>query len=348
MEGAFSDFEVVKGRGMKSILRLAVLALAGTATLAFAGNALATQKLSVKQTTTSLTIKVSQAQSDPQPLRISIYVPTGYSINGSAAPGTKIGSTTGTVFSRDANIPLPLSGDVVVVPPTTNAPGCDPVPHVAVWNLALAVAGQSINLPVHVDQLAGAEAALGAYKLVVCLSPDDVPAGTPGRSPNGARLLDATFTVDNVFTVPAGQSIWKTITTPWAGGVPNAAGTVETRAIVANGTVTLAKKVNAAKRLVRFTGKVTQGGTAVAGARVALLVNGKSAGFTARTNASGSFSIVLKKTGKKTTSTFQARTTLAERDVTTTGCAAPTTAAPCVSATASPFTAVSGKIRIRL
>jgi hypothetical protein len=334
---------------MKTILRLAVLTLAGTAALALAGNALATQKLSVKQTTTSLTIKVSQAQTDAQPAKISIYVPTGYSVNSSAAPGTKIGSTSGTVFSRDANIPLPLSGDVVVAA-TSSAPTCDPVPHLAIWNLNLSVAGQAITLPVHVDQTAGAEAALGAYRLVVCLAPDDVPAGTPGRSPNGARLLDATFTVDNIFTVPAGQSVWKTITTPWAGGVPNAAGTVETRAIVANGTTTLARKVNAGKRLVRFTGKVTQGGTAVAGARVSLLVNGKSAGFTARTNASGSFSIVLKKTGKKTTSTFQARTTLAERDITATGCASPTPGVPrgCVSATASPFTAVSAKIRIRL
>jgi hypothetical protein len=335
---------------MKTILRLAVLALAGTTALALAGNALATQKLSVKQSTTSLTIKVSQAQTDPQPLRISIYVPTGYTINTSAAPGAKIGSTSGTVFSRDANIPLPLSGDVVVVPPDTNAPGCDPVPHIAVWNLALSVAGQSINLPVHVDQLSGAEAALGAYKLVVCLAPDDVPVGTPGRSPNGARLLDATFTVDNVFTVPAGQSIWKTITTPWAGGAPNAAGTVETRAFVADGTVTLAKKVNVAARLVKFSGKVTQAGAAVAGANVTLLVNGKSAGFSARSNASGNFSIVLKKKGKKTTSTFQARATVAERDITSIGCASPTPGIPggCVSATASPFTAVSAKIKIRL
>jgi hypothetical protein len=334
---------------MKTILRLAVLAFAGIATLAFAGNALATQKLSVKQSTTSLTIKLSQAQSDAQPAKISIYVPTGYSINASAAPGTKIGSTTGTVFSRDANIPLPLSGDVVVAA-ASDAPTCDPVPHLAVWNLALSVAGQNITLPVHVDQVAGAEAALGAYKLVVCLSPDDVPVGTPGRSPNGARLLDATFTVDSIFTVPAGQSIWKTITTPWAGGVPNAAGTVETRAFVANGTVTLAKKVNAGKRLVKFTGKVTQAGTAVSGARVSLLVNGKTAGFGARTNASGSYSLVLKKTGKKTTSTFQARTTVAERDITSTGCASPTPGIPggCVSATASEFTAVSAKIRIRL
>ncbi len=334
---------------MKTILRLAVLAFAGIATLAFAGNALATQKLSVNQSTTSLTIKVSQAQTDAQPAKISIYVPTGYSINASAAPGTKIGSTSGTVFSRDANIPLPLSGDVVVSA-TSDAPTCDPVPHLAVWNLALSVAGQNITLPVHVDQLAGPEAALGAYKLVVCLAPDDVPVGTPGRSPNGARLLDATFTVNSIFTVPAGQSIWKTITTPWAGGVPNAAGTVETRAFVANGTVTLTKKVNAGGRLVKFTGKVTQAGTAVSGAKVSLLVNGKTAGFSARTNASGSFSIVLKKTGKKTTSTFQARTTVAERDITSTGCTSPTPGVPggCVSATASAFTAVSAKIRIRL
>lgn len=337
---------------MKTILRLAVLAVAGTAVLAFAGNALATQKLSVKQSTTSLTIKVSQAQTDAQPARISIYVPTGYTINASATPGSKIGSTSGTVFSRDASIPLPLSGDVVAVPPTTNAPGCDPATHIAVWNLALSVAGQSINIPVHVDQLSGAEAALGSYKLVVCLAPDDVPVGTPGRSPNGARLLDATFTVDNVFTVPAGQSIWKAITTPYAAGIgaPNVAGTVETRAFVANGAVTLAKKVNAKARLVKFTGKVTQAGAAVSGARVVLLVNGKSAGFTARANASGNYSVVLKKTGKKTTSTFQARTTVAERDITATGCASPTPGVPggCVSATASPFTAVSGKIRIRL
>jgi hypothetical protein len=337
---------------MKTNLRLAVFALAGTAALAFAGNALATQKLSVKQSTTSLTIKVSQAQTDAQPARISIYVPTGYSINTSAAPGSKIGSTSGTVFSRDANIPLPLSGDVIVVPPTTNAPGCDTAAHIAVWNLALSVAGNTINLPVHVDQLSGPEAALGAYKLVVCLAPDDVPVGTPGRSPNGARLLDATFTVDNIFTVPAGQSVWKAITTPYAAsiGAPNVAGTVETRAFVADGAITLAKKVNAKQRLVRFSGTVTQAGAAVAGARVTLLVNGRTAGFTARTNASGTYSVVLKKTGKKTTSTFQARTTVAERDVTATGCASPTPGVPggCVSATASPFTAVSGKITIRL
>jgi hypothetical protein len=336
---------------MKTLFRLAVLALAGTSALALAGNALATQKLSVSQTATSLTIKVSQVQSDPQPAKIQIFVPTGYTINASQAPGTKIGTTTGTVFARDQNIPLPLTGDVVVVPPTTNAPGCDPVPHLAVWNLALSVAGQTINIPVHVDQTAGAEAGLGPYKLVVCLAPSDVPQGTPGRSPFGAQLLDATFTVQNVFTVPAGQTVWKTITTPYtpSTGVPNVAGTVETRSIVSAGVVALTAKVTSkSRRILRLSGRVTQAGAAVAGTQVSILVSGK-ARFRARTNAGGSFSLSLKKTGRRSASTFQARVNVAERDVTSTGCASPSLpGVACVSATSSPFTAVSKKIRVRL
>jgi hypothetical protein len=337
---------------MKTILKLAVLALASTAALALAGNALATQKLSVRQAATSLTIKVSQAQSDAQPAKISIYVPTGYTINASAAPGTKIGTTSGSVFARDQNIPLPLSGDVVVAPPSTNAPGCATGTHLAVWILDLQVAGQRIQLPVHVDATAGAEAALGSYKLVVCLAPSDVPQGTPGRSPNGAQLLEALFTVDNIFTVPAAQTVWKAITTPYnpSVGTPNPAGTVETRAFVANGTLTIASKITSkAKRIVKFTGRVSQAGAAVAGAQVNLLINGK-ARFKAKANASGGYSVILKKkTGKASTSSFQARVTVAERDITSSGCASPTLpGVACVSATASPFTAVSRIIRIRI
>ena len=336
---------------MKTILRLAVLACVGTAALAFAGNALATQKLSVRQTATAMTIRVSQAQTDMQPARIVIYVPSGYTINASAAPGSRIGTTTGTVFARDANIPLPLSGDVVVAPPNTNAPGCATGTHLAVWILDLQVAGQRIQLPIHVDATAGAEAALGAYKLVVCLAPDDVPPGTPGRAPNGARLLDATFTTNNVFTVPAGAAIWKTITTPYAPSIgrPNPAGTVETRAYVAPGAATITSRVTSrARRTVRFSGRVTQAGVAVAGAQVTLLVNGR-ARFRARTNATGNYSIVLRKTGRPTTTTFQARVTVAERDITSTGCASPSVPnVACVSATASPFTAVSRRLRVRI
>ena len=338
---------------MKRILKLAVFAGAATAALALAGNALAVQKLSVSQpSASSLTIKLSQAQTDQQPAKITIYVPTGYSINASAAPGTKIGTTTGSIFARDANIPLPLAGDVIVAPPNTNAPGCATGTHLAVWNLALSVAGQAINLPVHVDQTAGAEAAFGAYKLVVCLAPADTPQGSPGRSPQGAQLLEASFTTDNVFTSPAGTSVWKAITTPYAPGtgLPNVAGTVETRAIVSAGTVTMAKKITSLKRrTLRLSGNVAQAGAAVAGAQVSILLNGFSSKFNARTNAAGNYGINLRKTGRKTTTTFQARVTVAERDATSTGCASPSLPGiACVSATASGFTALSPKVKVKL
>ncbi len=337
---------------MKTLLKLAVLAGAGTAALALAGNALATQKLSVSTSGTSLTVKISQAQSDPQPAKVTVYVPTGYTINTSAAPNTKIGKASGSVFARDANIPLPLSGDVVVAPPDTNATGCATGTHLAVWILDLQVAGQVQQLPVHVDATSGAEAALGAYKLVICVPPADVPVGTPGRAPNGAQLLEATFTLDNVFNVPAGQNVWKAITTPWTPGlpVPNPAGTVETRAVASAGTVSISKKITSVKkRLLRISGKVTQSGAAVAGASVSLLLNGATSRFKARTNASGSYTINLRKTGKKSTTTFQARVTVGERDVTSTGCASPSLpGVSCVSATASGFTAVSARLKVRL
>jgi hypothetical protein len=337
---------------MKTLFRLAVLALAGTAALVLAGNALAVQKLSVSQTSTSLTIKVSQAQTDPQPAKIQIFVPTGYSISTSAAPGTTIGNTNGSVFARDANIPLPLSGDVIVAPLDTSAAPCFTGTHTAVWLLRLQVAGQTIQLPIAVDQTSGVNAAFGAYQLVTCLAPSDVPQGTPGRSPNGAQLLEATFTVNNVFTVPTGAQTWKALTTPYtpATGVPNVAGSVETRAIVGGGALTIGKKVTSkARRILRLSGKVTQSGAAVAGASVRLLLNGKLSRFQARSSATGSYSVVLRKTGRVSTTTFQARVTVGDRDVTSTACQGPTLPGfACVSATASGFTAVSNRLKVRL
>jgi hypothetical protein len=337
---------------MKTLLKLAVLGLVSTAALALAGNALATQKLSVTQLPTSLTIKVTQAQTDPQPARIQIFVPAGYTLNTSQAPGTNIGTGSGSVFARDANIPLPLSGDVVVAPPNTSAAPCFTGTHTAVWLLRLQVAGQAVTLPIAVDPTSGTNAAFGAFQLVTCLQPADVPLGTPGRSPNGAQLLEATFTLNNVFTVPADQSTWKALTTPYTPvtGVPNVAGTVETRSLVGTGTLSMTTRVtNKNKRILRISGRLTQGGAAVAGAQVRMLLNGKASRFTARSSAVGAYSIVLRKTGKKSVTTFQARTAVAERDITATGCSAPTLpVVPCVSATASAFTAVSRRVRIRL
>jgi hypothetical protein len=337
---------------MRSIKKLAVLAAGALTALVFAGNALATQKLEVTQSTSpaSVTIKVSQAQTDPQPARIVIYVPTGYQPTLGQAVNTVIGTTTGDVLARDlGNIPVPLSGDVIVDNPAnylTNP--CAPGTHAAVWLLRLSVLGQTIALPVYVDPTTGTEAALGVAKLQVCLGPSDVPQGTPGRSPNGAQLLDATFTVNGALIPPPGSARWLAFTTPYAAGTgaPNAAGTVETRSFVGPGSVSLSAKVTSKKKkLVTVSGVVSQSGLGVAG-RVSILINGRSA-TSATANSSGRYSKKnLKGKGKR--STFQAKVTVAARDITSTGCTNPTLAnVQCVSATAGGFSATSPKRTVR-
>jgi hypothetical protein len=338
---------------MKRTLRLAALLLVAFGALGFAGNAFATQRIAVTQTNTSLTIKVSQDQSDAQPAKITIYVPTGYQLNATQAPGTKIGTTTGQVFARDANLPLPLQGDVIVADPAQHTKdACSPGTHIAVWLLNLSVAGQTISLPVYVTATSGTEAGLGPAKMEVCLGPADVPQGTPGRSPNGAQLLEATFTVQNTITPPTGPARWISFWIPYSAGtgVPNAAGTVEARSIVGPGAVTLSAKIlNKKKKIVRLSGRVTQSGDAASGAKVQLMINSRSR-FSTKSNASGGFVFRLQNTNRRVTTTFfQAIATAAARDVTATGCANPTQAPiPCVSATAGGFTVRSKKVKVRV
>jgi hypothetical protein len=206
---------------------------------------------------------------------------------------------------------------------------------------------------VYNNTTSGAETGLGQAKMSVCLSPSDTPQGSPGRSPFGAQLKNATFTVNNVFTPPAGASRWESLWTPWGAGngIPNAAGTVEARAFVGPGAITLAGAVvSKAKRIVRLQGRVTAAGVGIVGSTVNLYLNGK-ARYKKKTNGSGGYSFLLqKKKGSRVTTTFfQAKVTVAERDVTATGCASPAVAPiPCVSATQGSFSATSRRIRIRI
>src|SRR5256714_2676272 len=263
-----------EGVTLQKALKLVTLAVAAVGALALAGNALATQQLAVSQTGTSTTIKVSQADTDPQPAKITIWIPAGYTLNTSAAPGAKIGTTTGTVVARDgAALHLPLTGDVVVDDPAKHLTDpCSPGAHAAVWILALSVAGQNVNLPVYVTSpTTGADATLGSTKLETCLGPVDVPQGTPGRSPNGAQLLDATFTVTNTLTPPAGSTRWISTFTPWGAGTgrPNPAGTGQALSFLGPGSLTLdAEDTNTKEKIVTFNALALQQGPTGAGGRV--------------------------------------------------------------------------------
>jgi hypothetical protein len=150
--------------------------------------------------------------------KLALFLPAGYGLDLSKPPGTKIG----TVFAWDLSA-LPTFGDVLAADPaayTTNT--CAPGPHQAVWILG---SDDSISFPatpVFVDQTVGTDTQFGAYKAQACL-----PSSSTGAM--RIRLLAIDL---KVFTNPAttGVYVWRLLITPYAGAVPNDAGTFEVRA----------------------------------------------------------------------------------------------------------------------
>jgi hypothetical protein len=339
---------------MKKTSRLALAAGAGALALAFTGSAFAaySPKLFVRTTTgaagagSGVTIDVRVGATDDPTAAVSIYVPNGYQLNSPAA-GTDIGDVDATASAADlAGAVLPLKGDLLVVAPATYATlqaQCGVAVVAATWDLHLTAAGQTLDVPVFVVATAGAEQAIGQYKLVICLPPPDVPAGTPGRATFGAKLLTAKFN-STAFTNPTatGEYRWRSLWTPYvpSAGVVNRAGTVEAQAVVffptqlalaAKKTVKHVKVKGKLKpvTIVSVTATLTQNGAGLAGTRVSILGNGKLL-KTIATNASGKVTITGTVTGKLV---FTAKATLADRDLGTAGCTQSFPPVPCIDAT---------------
>jgi hypothetical protein len=348
----------------RTLLTLAAAAVFGAST-ALAAN---TGSITVSHTpmvlagSQSTTIRVVVPQpTDPIALT-EIYVPSGYGVNVSQPANTPIGTIDATAFSRDAGLTLPLSGTVVTDDPanyTTPSTICARTPtSQAVWILTLSIATITLRVPLYVNPTTGAETALGAYKLSICLPPPDVAVGDPRRATQGAQLLEATFTVNGIFTTPTGGGLlkWDTIFTPYnpGQGTPNAAGAFEARAFVPLPIIlNLQASYKKATKTYTLSGRVSKGALPASGLTVAI-ARGPSAtklkqAASAKTGANGTFRLIGKLKPRKTTF-FQATASAGETDYTAQGCQAPaTTFAPagCVSATLSPWRAKSGLVRIK-
>jgi hypothetical protein len=343
---------------MKSTHRAALVAALAAATMVFAAGALAANTATVSVTTagTATTLHFTVPQTTDGIAAINIFVPNGYTANLSQAPNTTIGSTTATADAHDLGLTLPLLGPVTTDSPAAHtSDACSPGTHTAVWNLNLSVSGQTLVLPLYVDPTSGTATALGAYKMTICLPPWDTPMGSPGRSFEGAQLLDAKFTVNNVFTAPtSGLNVWHTLFTPYNPGVGtvNLAGTFEARSLVGAPSLTL----KATKKNGKYGvgGKLTEGGLPVASTSVVVL-RGNTATRVVKvgsvtTGATGAWASSGKLVGKKPVF-FKATATVGERDATATGCATPlpATIAPagCVSATLSGWTVSSPVVKLK-
>jgi hypothetical protein len=224
----------------------------------------------------------------------------------------------------------------------------------------LSAAGQTLPIPIYVNKSSGAAAAFGAFNLKICLPPWDVPVGTPGRSFEGAQLLDAKLTLNKLITAPtsAGVGVWEMLTTPYTPGkgTPNLAGTFESRALVPL-PISLGAKATYKKKTKTWTlsGKATEGGVPLAAGTTLTIYRGTSAktlkrAGTTTVKTGGAWSVSGRLSPKKTTY-FQVGATAGERDATSTGCQnpAPPTVAPagCVSATLSAWTARSSIVRVK-
>jgi hypothetical protein len=352
---------------MTRLIRAGIAAAAALAMLVAAGAASAapnTGSIAVSfspmalGSSSSATIHVSTAQSDDSIAAVNIY--TNATI-ASGTPGTQIGSVEATAFAHDAGLNLPLTGPVTADDPakhTTDA--CSPGANMAVWVMNLSAAGQTLPIPIYVNKSTGGATAFGAYNLKICLPPWDVPVGTPGRSFQGAQLIDAKLTLNKLVTAPtsAGLSVWEMFTTPYTPGkgTPNLAGTFESRAFVPL-PISLGVKATYKKKTHTWTlsGKATEGGVPLASGTSLTISRGtsatslKRAGST-KVKAGGAWSLSGRLTGKKT-AYFQISASLGERDYTSTGCqnAAPPTVAPagCVSATLSAWSAKSAVVHVK-
>lgn len=325
---------------MRTSLRLLVLACASVLSLAFANTAwaayapdliIASQRQALGAPTTVL-IGVAQTANDDPTAKIDIFVPAGYSEQLTASPGTVIGEVGADVILRGAgNAEVEVQGQVRADNPASHVSNqCAPGAHTAVWILEVTLAGTPIRVPIYVDDVTTVPGV--SARIQLCLAG---PIGTP----SGAQLLRAFFDVRSVFTNPTSRNAykWSALFTPYNPGspIPNAAGTVEARAVVPL-PVTITMTAKRKGRVVTIRGRVNVPAN-FAPAQVEIWAGPSSRRMRRITRArvrNGAFTI-RRRVGRRTRVQFyQARLTVSG-DVTPFGhCQTPPPRAPrgCVSA----------------
>ena len=311
---------------MKRLTRLAIIGGASALALALSAPALAafTPQLDVSVpnglgANGKVRVHTAVAPTDDTTARLVIYSPVRFTATGGTV-GTVIGTVDARVRAGDlggAIVPVPGEIDVrspsgtalvsgVQIPLAQLALQCTgTTTHTAYWVFKLTAAGNALELAAFFDLTAGAEQALGTSKITFCLPPDDIPAGTPGRSPLGIKLVDAVLTFNaGIFTNPAtaGLYMWASIWTPYNPlvGTANAAGTVT--AISVNPlpvTLTLSGKFDKKRKSAVLAGKAGLAGQFTNGVKLPLFAGAKAApaglkrsGSTNATKATGAFTAI--------------------------------------------------------
>jgi len=351
------------------VVLAAAAALTGAAALPAAGQTVAayTPKLVVQQQAAAeTTIEVAVPSTDDPTAKLTFFAPAGTSASLSASAGSTIGTVdaeaaagalggatlplTGSVQARAANGTYLSSGRQVSI--ATAGERCTgTVTHAAYWVLALGAAGQTLEVPLFVDPVPSSApfAPLVSYSLAVCLPPPES---------FGVKLLEASFTVQGVFSAPSsGDNLWRLLATPYSPseGTADADATVEAQSFVETATTTLGPPTRTLTRLAatfRAAGTVEIDGLSdtVAGlslargttaTRLAVVAN---PGLRADGTYSTHFSV--RRAARRAQVLFlQAAAAAPPRDLVATACKA-TFDVPCVAATAGGFVTKSATRKV--
>ena len=364
---------------MPKVLRAA--ALASAAILALTGTgpasaALTSAKLFVTGAsqalggTGGLEIKFETAPTDNDIAKVTLYVPTGYQLATTQSPGTRLGTASARILARDLSAALPVTGELVVANPTDHAATgvlCTGTPmHSAIWALEFTAAGARLTVPVFVDAETTPLTSFAVATIVICLPPSDVPPGTPGRAPLGAKVLSAEFSTSALVNPRAhGEYRWRATLTGYgtATGSPDPATTVEVQSLVELPTqLTLrARPARSAKRglaVVSYAGSLRANENAVPDASVDVLKGATAQSGrklrTQTTDDNGAFvgTFSQQKRARPGVVFLVARATLEGRDLDAAACTAsflPPASPfpiPCINATVGGFTVSSRTVRV--
>lgn len=366
---------------MRKSLRIAALGLAALPALFLGGSASAgivSAKIFVSSASqavgaTGIGIKLTKNQADNDLAKATFYVPQGYQLTTSQAVGTQLGTAAATVFARDLNAIVPVTGTVEVANPAdyaTQATACTgTTTHSQILALKLQAAGTPLTVPAFVDTVTtGPLSILASATIVFCLPPSDIPQGSPGRATLGASVISAEFTTTSISNPASpGEYRWRATLTPYgtANGTVDAASTIEVQSLVDLPTQ-LTLKAKAKKSAKKGTQTVSYSGT--------LKTNGKGdadaavdvyKGPTAKTVKkyksqstdsngaySGSFAV---KQGKRASFVYLlAKATVGDQDLGSTGCtqtfvppAAPFPI-PCTDATSAGYTITGTPVKVTI
>lgn len=272
-----------RGRRLWLLLGASVATLAAAVTPALAAIA---PTLSATTEATATSIAYQQGASDDPASSIVLYVPAGYAALLAQSEGEVVGKVKGTAVVADAGgSTVQLAGDITVALGTTTvnaaalsatAIACTgTATHSAFWILNLAGGGQTFQVPAYIDDvsLTDPRSSFTNTTVRICLGPPDVPAGTAGRAPAGAKFTGISLSLTDVLSVAPGWYLWHVVTTPYSPGTgkanPAGAATSQSFDRIAQ-EVTLNARAGKGGAVI-VTGRTTAGSKGVSGVAVSIL-----------------------------------------------------------------------------